>query len=171
MGSTITYKNNQISSFNTGTKTLKTNGKYMEDDVTVNVSDNNLIASNIKHDVNIFGVAGTFGMKMGEKTGHPTSRGTTMSFSGLSAQPKYFVCNLEFEGSFSSSRTVYSMIYNGTTLSSCTSYRSGSSILCYKYTTITWSYSNGTLSFTSPSTSSVGYFQPYDYHLIYFYEE
>ena len=60
MSSTITYKNNQISSFNTGTKTLKTNGKYMEDDVVINVSDNNLIASNIKHGIDIFGITGTF---------------------------------------------------------------------------------------------------------------
>ena len=60
MGSTINYKGNQISSFNTGTKTLKTSGKYMEDDVTVSVSDPNLAAGNIKHDVSILGVTGNY---------------------------------------------------------------------------------------------------------------
>ncbi len=35
MATLINYKNNQISSFTTGTKTLKTSGKYMEDDVEV----------------------------------------------------------------------------------------------------------------------------------------
>ena len=171
MGSTITYKNNQISSFNTGTKTLKTNGKYMEDDVTVNVSDSNLIANNIKHDISILGVTGTFGMKIESIETAPSDRGTTITFTGLKAQPKMFACNLEFQGSFTSARTIYSMIYNGTTLSNCTSYRSGSTLLCYKYTTCTWTYNNGTLTITSPSTSSVGYFQPYTYHLIYCYEE
>ena len=171
MSSTITYKNNQLSSFNTGTKTLKTNGKYMEDDVIINVSDNNLLASNIKHNVAILGVTGTFGMKMESINNSPAERGTTMSFTGLKAEPLAFACNLEFQGSFSSNRTVYSIIYDGITTSCCTSYRSGSSLLCYKYTTITWTYNNGTITFTSPSASSVGYFQPYNYHLIYFYEE
>lgn len=96
MGSTVTYKNNQISSFNTGTKTLKTSGKYMEDDVTINVSDSNLIASNIKHDITILGVTGTFGMKMESINGSPADRGTTMSFTGLKARPLAFACNLEF---------------------------------------------------------------------------
>ena len=85
MGSTITYKNNQISSFNTGTKTLKTNGKYMEDDVTVNVSDSNLIANNIKHDISILGVTGTFGMKIESIETAPSDRGTTITFTGVKA--------------------------------------------------------------------------------------
>jgi hypothetical protein len=110
-------------------------------------------------------------MKMESIENAPSARGTTISFTGLKAEPKAFACNLEFQGSFTSARTVYSMIYNGTTLSNCTSYRSGSTMLCYKYTTCTWSYNNGTLTITSPSTSTVGYFQPYNYHLIYFYEE
>ena len=138
--------------------------------VTVS-GDADLVASNIKHDVNIFNVAGTFGTKIESIISAPDSRGTTISFAGLKAQPKAFACNLEFQGSFTSARTVYSLIYDGTTLSNCTSYRSGSTMLCYKYTTCTWSYSNGTLTITSPSTSTVGYFQPYDYHLIYIYEE
>lgn len=99
--------------------------------------DTDLIASNIKHGVDIFNVTGTFGMKFDNITATPSSRGTTISFTELKAQPIIFACNLEFEGSFSSARTVYSLIYNGTTLSNCTSYRSGSSILCYKYTTCT----------------------------------
>lgn len=35
MATIITYKGNQLSSFSSGTKTLKTAGKYMEDDVTL----------------------------------------------------------------------------------------------------------------------------------------
>ena len=35
MATSITYKNNEISSFNSGTKILKTSGKYLEDDITV----------------------------------------------------------------------------------------------------------------------------------------
>ena len=158
MSSTINYKNNQIATFNTGTKTLKTNGKYMEDDIIINVSDNNLTTSNIKHDINILGVTGAFGMKIESINIAPSARDTTITFTGLKAQPLAFTCNLEFEGSFSSARTIYSLIYDGTTLSNCTSYRSVSSLICYKYTTCTYTYNNGTLTITSPSTSSVGYF-------------
>ena len=35
MSTTITYKNNQLTSFESGTKTLKTAGKYLEDDITI----------------------------------------------------------------------------------------------------------------------------------------
>ena len=35
MATSITYKNNEISSFDSGTKILKTSGKYLEDDITV----------------------------------------------------------------------------------------------------------------------------------------
>jgi hypothetical protein len=38
MATQITYKNAQIASFTTGTKTLKTSGKYMEADVVVTAS-------------------------------------------------------------------------------------------------------------------------------------
>lgn len=35
MSTTITYKNNQLTSFESGTKTLKTAGKYLEDDIAI----------------------------------------------------------------------------------------------------------------------------------------
>ena len=38
MATNVTYKNNSLTSFNSGTKILKTAGKYMEDDVTVTTS-------------------------------------------------------------------------------------------------------------------------------------
>lgn len=40
MATNITYKNNSLTSFNSGTKILKTAGKYMEDDITVSTSLN-----------------------------------------------------------------------------------------------------------------------------------
>lgn len=38
MATNVTYKNNSLTSFNSGTKVLKTAGKYMEDDVTITTS-------------------------------------------------------------------------------------------------------------------------------------
>ena len=169
VGSSVTRKASQTYTPGTVNQTISAN-QYLTGAQTI-AGDSDLIASNIKHDVNIFNVTGTFGMKIEEIISAPEDRGTTITFTGLKAQPKAFACNLEFQGSFTSVRTVYSMIFDGTTLSNCTSYRSGSTMLCYKYTTCTWTYNNGTLTITSPSSGSVGYFQPYDYHLIYVYEE
>lgn len=169
VGTGITRKGAETFTPTTTNQTISAN-QYLTDVQTI-VGDADLVASNIRHDTNIFNILGTFGMKMESIENAPSERGTTISFTGLKAEPKAFACNLEFQGSFTSARTVYSMIYDGTTLSNCTSYRSGSTMLCYKYTTCTLSYNNGTLTITSPSTGTVGYFQPYNYHLIYFYEE
>lgn len=169
VGTGVNRQATQTITPSTSNQTIAAN-TYLTGTQTI-IGDADLTAANIKHEVNIFGIAGTFGMKIESIETAPTDRGTTITFTGLKAQPKMFACNLEFQGSFTSARTVYSMIYNGTTLSNCTSYRSGSTLLCYKYTTCTWTYNNGTLTITSPSTGSVGYFQPYTYHLIYCYEE
>lgn len=169
VGTGVTRKSAETFTPSTTNQTIAAN-QYLTGAQTI-AGDADLVASNIKHDTSIFNITGTFGMKIEEIINAPSERGTTISFTGLKAQPKAFACNLEFQGTFNSARTVYSMIFDGTTLSNCTSYRSGSSLLCYKYTTCTWTYNNGTLTITSPSTGSVGYFQPYDYHLIYFYEE
>lgn len=171
MGTTINYKNNQISSFNLGEKTLKTSGKYMEDDVTINVSDPNLIASNIKHGVNIFGTTGTFGVKIENIIAPPPEKGQTITFTGLKAQPLAFSCTLEDQGTFTSARTVYNVVYDGNKVYNLTSYRNGSSLLLYRYENCTFTYNNGTLTITSPSSGANGVFQPFDYRLLYVYEE
>ena len=173
MGSIITYKDNQISSFNTGTKTLKTNGKYMEDDVVVSVNDSNLIASNIKHGVNIFGVNGTFQTKIDSVTTTLSSRELTITFTGLKAQPLAFVCTQEGQTTFSKSyRWIISVAYDGTTVRNETHAVSGSSMIGYNYTNCTWSYSNGSLTITSPSSGTNGYFKDGMTHrLMYIYEE
>lgn len=169
VGSGVTRKSAETFTPGTAAQTISAN-QYLTGAQTI-VGDTDLAANNIKHGINIFNVTGTFGMKIESINNAPSGRGTTISFTGLKAEPKAFACNLEFQGSFTSARTIYSMIYDGTTLSNCTSYRSGGTLICYEYTTCTWTYNNGTLTITSPSTGSVGYFQPYNYHLIYFYEE
>ncbi len=171
MGTTITYKDNQIASYNIGTKTLKTSGKYMEDDVIINVSDSNLIASNIKHGVNIFGTTGTFGIKIESIIAAPSNKGQTIIFTGLKAQPLAFSCTLEDQGTFASARTIYNVVYDGNKVYNLTSYRSGSSLLIYKYENCTFTYNNGTLTITSPSSGANGVFQAFDYRLFYVYEE
>ena len=172
MSSTITYKNNQIASFNTGTKTLKTNGKYMEDDVTVNVSDPNLIATNVRHDIDIFGVSGTFGMKIDTVTTTLSARDTSITFTGLKAYPLFFSVGTTSDITMNRSyRNLINVTYDGTMTHSDTYYLAGGNSGYGRYfTTCTWTYNNGSLTINSAGTGTTGYFYNGTWRLIYCYE-
>ena len=173
MSSTITYKNNQISSFETGTKTLKTSGKYMEDDITINVNDANLIPSNIKHDTNIFGVTGTFKTRIEYITMTTSERNTSITFTGLKAKPIAFFYDTMGDITMNRSyRNLTSVSYDGTTVRACTYYMAGGNTGYGRYfTTCHYIYSNGSLTITSAGTGTSGYFYNGQHILIYVYEE
>ena len=172
MASTITYKNNEIASFNTGEKTLKTAQKYMEDDVTVNVSDSNLTAANIKHDVPILGVTGTFGLKHDVKQTSLSSRDTTLQFTGLITEPLFFTIRTTSDITMNRSyRNIVNITYNGTKTHCDTYYLAGGNSGYGRYfDTCTWSYNNGTLTINSASTGTTGYFYNGTWVLEYLYE-
>ena len=54
------------------------------------IGDNDLTASNIKHGINLFNVAGTFQTRIATVTAQPSSRNLTIEFTGLSAEPLAF---------------------------------------------------------------------------------
>lgn len=65
-----------------------------------------------------------------------------------------------------------SVSYDGTTVRNETHGVSGSLMIGYTFTNCTWSYSNGSLTITSPSSGANGYFKDSMLHrLIYIYEE
>ena len=135
--------------------------------------DADLIASNIKHEVDIFGVIGTFQTRIDSVTVTPSSRNLTITFNGLKAQPLAFACTQEGQTTFSKSyRWIISVTYDGTTTRNETHGVSGSSMIGYTFTNCTWTYSNGSLTITSPSSGANGYFKDGIVHrLIYIYEE
>lgn len=140
--------------------------------VTV-VGDADLSATNIKHGVNIFGVTGTFQTKIDSVTTTPSSRELSITFNGLKGQPLAFFCSQEGQTTFSKSyRWIVTVSYDGTTVRNETHGVSGSSMIGYTFTNCTWSYSNGSLTITSPSSGSNGYFKDSMMHrLVYVYEE
>lgn len=156
----------------TTTNQIISSGQYLYDDQTI-LGDSNLVASNIKHDTSIFGVTGTFGTKIDSVTVTPSSRSLTITFTGLKARPLAFVCTQEGQTTFSKSyRWIISVTYDGTTIRNETHGVSGSSMIGYNFTNCTWNYSNGTLTITSPSSGSNGYFKDAMLHrLVYIYEE
>lgn len=103
----------------------------------------------------------------------PSSNSTSISFS-VDGEPLMFAVQWSYtSGSYmsgSSTRYITSVISDGTNCYGSSVYRSGSSGREYFYTTASYSYSNGTLTVTSPSSSTLGYFRSgYTYRLIYVY--
>ena len=64
-------------------------GTYLTGTQTIS-GDSNLVATNIKHGVNLFNVTGTFGLRIGTATASPSSRTQTITFTGLAAEPLAF---------------------------------------------------------------------------------
>lgn len=104
----------------------------------------------------------------------PSSNSTSISFS-VSGEPIMFAVQIQASssGSYisgSSTRYITSVISDGSNAYGTSIYRSGNSGREYYYSTVSFSYSNGTLTVTSPGSSSLGYFRSgYTYRLIYAY--
>lgn len=106
----------------------------------------------------------------------PGSQGVTQTFTGLQGQPKAFA--IQFGNTTASdgtaltlnaNRCVVSILCDGTHIYSACAYRSGSTAREYLYSNFTFSYSGGTLTVTSPGTSTGGAFLSGTYKLLYIY--
>ena len=104
------------------------------------------------------------------------SSGVSQSFSNLLGEPKLFAIQFgaldSTDGTYltpNANRAITSIIYNGTTVYSSCAYRSGSTNREYLYKTCTFTYSNNTLTVTSPGASTAGEFRSGTYKLIYVY--
>lgn len=150
---------------------------YYGSDATKTLTDANLLATNIKKNISIFGVTGSYegsgggGATVGTATNTPTTNVTSISFA-VSGNPILFVVQMNKNNSYingSSSRYITSAANNGSTVYTTALYKSGSTAREYTYSTSSWSYSNGTLTITSAGGSTAGYFTTSEYRLIYAY--
>lgn len=151
-------------------------GTYLTGTQTIS-GDSKLIASNIKKGVSIFGVTGTYegsgSANIGTKTITPSSEtSSTLSFTGLSGEPiAFFLRNISTmsSSSSSSSRYVFNMLYDGSSVKGNEYVRSGNInpiTSGYSYT-----YNNGTLTLrsTGNKSTSPGSFHNSTYELTYIY--
>lgn len=152
-------------------------GTYCSGAQTI-AGDADLIASNIKSGVTIFNVTGTYAGSSGatvytaETT--PSSNSTTINFT-VSKQPTIFsVMALENIAS-ATTRKIVNIDYDGSTIKSQTAYSTSNysaGTIYYYDSAISQSYSNGTLTLTSSSTSTGGYFaNGITYRLLYITDE
>lgn len=135
------------------------------------------ITTNGSHDVTNFATAvvdvpATVATKTSSSL---SSTSTTLSISGLSAKPAMWALQIVISnGSYVSGATTRyitsALCSGGTTVYSTCLYKSGSTAREYSYNTCTWSYNNGTITITSPGTSTAGGFRTGStYRLFYAY--
>lgn len=135
------------------------------------------ITTNGSHDVTNFATAVVnVPSSVGTKTSSSlSSTTTTLSISGLSGKPVVWALqNVVSSGSYfsgASTRYITSCLCSGgSTVYSLCLYKSGSTAREYGYNTCTWSYSSGTITITSPGTSTAGGFRTGStYRLFYAY--
>ena len=99
----------------------------------------------------------------------PGSNSTSISFTGLSAEPKMFFIAPTGNITLGSTRYVTGVFFDGTTLCGTYGYRSGSSATSYYSASyFTKTYSGGTLTIKTSSATNGGNFTPSaTYKLVY----
>ena len=164
VGSSITRRSS--ADLTASTLTVTAPSGYYASNATKTLTDANLTAENIKKDVQIFGVTGSYEgggggtpMSIGMKTATLSSAASSISFSSLSGEPTSFVVTSSTDQSTGGTKVV-AVVYDGT---SC----HGMDITTQAAddTGFTQSYSNGTLTITATTAS----FQANEYKLVYSY--
>ena len=99
----------------------------------------------------------------------PSSNSTSLSFTGLTAQPKMFAIMPMGNLTLGTTRYVTGVVCDGSLTAGTYGYRSGSSATSYYSNSyFTWTYSNGTLTVnTSSSTNGGNFSSSATYVLIY----
>ena len=89
-----------------------------------------------------------------------SSNGTSISFTGLTAEPKMFSVCPTANITLGTTRYVTGVVYDGTTTRGTYGYRSGSSATSYYSASyFTWTYSDGTLTIKTTSSTNGGNFK------------
>lgn len=102
-------------------------------------------------------------IKISSAESTPSANSLTITFEGLTEEPKMFAVQAAENITLSSTRNITNIVYDGETTSGECGYTSGSvwsttAYSAYSETAYTWEYADGTLTITADSESSGGYF-------------
>lgn len=147
-------------------------GTYLTGAQTIS-GDSNLVAGNIKKDVSIFGVTGSYegggggGIQVGYKSIEVESASSSISFSGLSGEPTAFIVTVNSNMSLPSGTpyTAVAVVYDGTNVIGQTLTNTSNAQVTYDGSSFSKSYSNGTLTISSTGAN----FKVADYLISYTY--
>ena len=108
-------------------------------------------------------------VSIGTVSTKPSSNSTSISFNGLTAEPKMFAIVPTGNITLGSTRYVTGVMYDGSTTHGVYGYRQSSSATSYYSASyFTWTYSNGTLTVRTSSITNGGNFtSSATYQLIY----
>lgn len=139
----------------TETKTITENGTY--------TPDVGKFFSSITVEVPTGGESGGIA-DISTKEVTPNSNALSIEFTGLTGEPSAFAIQPVEDITLSSTRSVVSVTYDGTKTEGVCGYSSGSFMSssaknAYFASDFTWKYENGTLTVTSNSASTSGYFK------------
>lgn len=105
------------------------------------------------------GGGGSAGASIGTASTKPSSNGTSISFTGLTGQPKMFAIIPTGNITLGTTRYVTGVVHDGETTHGIYGYRSGSSGTSYYSSSyFRWTYENGTLTVTTTSSANGGNF-------------
>lgn len=143
-----------ISAVPTETKTIRENGIY--------TPDVGKFFSSITVEVPTGGESGGI-TDISTKEVTPNSNALSVEFTGLTGEPSAFAIQPVENITLSSTRSVVSVTYDGIETEGVCGYSSGSFMSssatnAYSASNFTWEYANGTLTVTSNSASTSGYF-------------
>lgn len=143
---------------------------YYSSSATKTLTDANLSAENIKKNVSIFNVTGTYegesgGLKVKTATATPVSASSSISFS-VDAEPTSFViCSSADLSTGASPYKTASVVFDGSNIFGQYITNSSNANVTYDGSGFSKSYNNGTLTVTGTGTN----FQANEYTLVYTY--
>lgn len=143
---------------------------YYSSSATKTLTDANLSAENIKKNVTIFNVTGTYegesgGLKVKTATATPVSASSSISFS-VDAEPTSFViCSSADLSTGASPYKTASVVFDGSNIFGQYITNSSNANVTYDGSGFSKSYNNGTLTVTGTGTN----FQTNEYTLVYTY--
>lgn len=172
VGTGVTRKAAATITPTTSAQTIAT-GTYLTGTQTI-PGDLNLVGSNIRKNISIFGVTGTYdpggggggGSSVATATTTPAAASASIAFTGLQGEPNSFVVltNDTLATGASPWKTA-AVVFDGTNVIGQTIRNTSNAQVTYDGTGFSKSYSNGTLTITGTGTN----FQANEYTLVYSY--
>lgn len=170
VGTGVTRKAAATITPTTSTQTIAS-GTYLTGTQTI-PGDLNLVGSNIRKNISIFGVTGTYdpggggggGSSVATATTTPATTSTSIAFTGLQGEPTSFVVlTNETLATGASPWKTAAVVFDGTNVIGQTIRNTSNAQVTYDGTGFSKSYSNGTLTITGTGTN----FQANEYTLVY----